>query len=97
MPTSTKKSKTNRAAGRNSKNKKNRGLGSAIGGLASRLGPGKNGGRAGKSSKRGLTGIVAGAGLGTRATKPSKRRRPATAAGAGLRFRSRKPSKQGRR
>jgi hypothetical protein len=95
MPTNTKKSKTKPSAGRKPKNSKNRGLGSAIGELASRLGPGKKGGRARKPAKRGLAGIAAGAGRSTRARKPSKSRKSATAAGAGVRFRPRRPSRKG--
>lgn len=95
MPTSTKKSKTKPPAGRNPKNKKNGGLGSAIGGLASRVGPAKTGTRGRKRSNRGLGGIAAGGGLGTRTRKPSKRRTRGTAAGAGLPIRPRRPTRKG--
>jgi hypothetical protein len=59
--------------GRKPKSKKNGGLGSAIAGLASSLGSAKNGARAHKPPKKGLVGIVAGAGLGAAAV--AKRRR----------------------
>ena len=95
MPTSTQKSKTKPPAGRKPKNQKNRGLGSSIGELASRLGPGKKGGRGRHPAKRGLAGIAAGAGRGTRARKPSKSSKRGTAGGAGLRFRPRRPSRNG--
>jgi hypothetical protein len=95
MPTSTKKSKPRPLASRKPRNKKTRGLGSAIGELASRLGPAKNGTRPRRPAKRGLVGIAAGAGRGTRARKPSKRRKAGTAAGSGVRFRPQRPSRKG--
>ena len=96
MPTRTQKRKTKPPAGRKPKNKKSRGLGSVIGELASRIGPGKKSGRGRKPAKRGLAGIAAGAGRGTRARKQrSNSRKRGTAAGAGVRFRPRRPSRNG--
>jgi hypothetical protein len=58
--------------GRKPKSKKS-GLGSTMAGLSSSLTSAKNGARARKPSKKGLVGIVAGAGLGAAAV--AKRRR----------------------